>query len=127
MTLGTDAKPDGIIFSAALLLCAYLIGDTLTRLLQLPVPGTVLGLAVLLGGLALRSGPTAELERVSGWLIRTLPLLFVPSAAGVMTQGRALSQFGLAMITALAVSTLATLIVTAFVFEAVQRSIQGRS
>ncbi len=70
------------------LLC-WAAGEVLARVADLPLPGPVLGLVLLLGLLAVqgrrgdpddpRSGPAADL------LLRHLALLFVPAGAGVIT------------------------------------------
>lgn len=77
----TDRSLAGLL---DVLLC-WAAGEVLARVLNLPLPGPVVGLVLLLGLLRLqggdapRSGPVAEL------LLRHLGLLFVPAGVGVIT------------------------------------------
>ena len=61
-----------------LLLVFQLIGEAARLALGLPVPGPVIGLALLLGWLILRGGPSADLRGTTGGLLQHLSLLFVP-------------------------------------------------
>lgn len=104
--------------SIALLLACLLAGEILSRGLGVPIPGSVIGMGLLLLWLAWRSRPSPGLEALSRRLISYLPLMFVPAAVGIMQQGPLLMRHGLAIGLALVVSTLATLTVTAWVFRA---------
>jgi putative effector of murein hydrolase LrgA (UPF0299 family) len=113
---------------AALLLC-QLAGETLARGLSLPVPGPVIGLALLFVALQARSRlrpsgkPVAELPIgiVAGFLLAHLSLLFVPAGAGIVRHAGAILQHGWGLAAALILSTALTLIVTASVFVAVAK------
>ena len=86
-------------------------GEILSRGLQLPFPGPVVGMMLLL--LALRW--TLVSEPVSGcanFLLSHLSLLFVPVGVGVMTHLSLVSQYGLRMLAVVVLSTLAGLAVT---------------
>ena len=112
-----------------LLLGCQLAGDTIARAVALPVPGPVLGMALLFGLLALRgvlrpSAPAIErtpLGTVAVALLANLSLLFVPAGTGVVQQGPVLLHNGLGLMVALVVSTVLTLAVTGGVFAAVAR------
>lgn len=67
------------------LLCFLLAGETLVHLLALPVPGPVLGMALLLAWLLWRGGETpANIRQASLGLLQYLSLLFVPVGAGIV-------------------------------------------
>ena len=112
-----------------LLLGCQLAGETLTRAVALPVPGPVLGMALLFGLLALRrwwrpAAPSiehTELGKVAVALLANLALLFVPAGAGVVQQGPVLLHNGIGLLVALMVSTALTLAVTGWVFATVAR------
>ena len=91
-----------------------LAGDVLTHVAGLPVPGPVLGMALLLAALMIRRGVSAELERVSALIQRHLSLLFIPAGVGLMTHVAALRAEGGALLLTLAASTLLTLGITAW-------------
>ena len=76
--------PMEILRSFLVLLLAQLAGETLHRAFHVPLPGPVLGMALLAVALLLRrGGPDEALIKTSDGLLRWLGLLFVPAGAGV--------------------------------------------
>lgn len=108
-----------MIGAIALLLVCQLAGEAVHRLTGLPLPGSVIGMVLLLGWLALVPRERLTLTQVTGWLTAHLSIMFVPAAVGVMQEGAILSRYGLGIVVAVVVSTLLTLAVTALVFRAV--------
>ena len=104
-----------------MLVCFLALGEGLHGAAHLPVPGSVLGMALLLGWLALFPARRAGLEATTDWLTRHLSVMLVPAAVGIMTQGSVLARYGLALALATAVSTWATMVVAALVFGWAQR------
>lgn len=108
-----------MILALTLLLACQLAGEALARLLALPIPGPVIGMALLFLGLRWR--PSAALEgaplaTVSGVLLAHLSLLFVPAGAGIVRHAGSLMVHGPGLLAALVLSTALTLVVTAVVF-----------
>lgn len=116
----------------ALLIC-QLAGEVLARAGNLPVPGPVLGLGLLLVALALWTRPMGsrqvgrrpfkDLEQVSNGLLSHLSLLFVPAGVGVMVHVQRIKADWLPLLVALVVSTVLTIAVTALVFRLVERAV----
>ncbi|TYC90066.1 CidA/LrgA family protein [Novosphingobium sp. BW1] len=100
-----------------LLLACQLIGEALHRITGLALPGSVIGMVLLLGWLALVRRERPTLSAVSGWLTAHLSIMFVPAAVGLMQEGSALSRYGLGLALATGVSTVLTIVVTALVFR----------
>ncbi len=98
-------------FIALLLLC-QLAGETFVVWTGLPVPGPVIGMALLFAGLALRGGIPDGLNGVVDGLLGHLSLLFVPAGVGVMLHIRMLQQEWLAVSLALIISTALTITIT---------------
>ncbi|MFC4168277.1 CidA/LrgA family protein [Teichococcus aestuarii] len=82
-----------MINGLTLLLLCQLCGEVLARALHLPVPGPVIGMALLFAGLLLRDrlrGSPAEapgapgLGQTADTLLMHLGLLFVPAGVGVV-------------------------------------------
>lgn len=113
-----------MIESLTFLLLAQLAGEVLVRAIGVPVPGPVVGLVLLAAILAWRGIP-ARLHETALGLLRNLSLLFVPAGVGVMRQADVLANNWLALSAALAVSTLATLAVTALAFRWAQARFGG--
>ena len=119
-----------MIASLAIILLCQLVGEAIARGLGLPLPGPVIGMALMLGVLALRDGirsklpsPLADgtLENTARALLAQLSLLFVPAGVGVMQNLRVFGNYGLALAVALLVSTLAALLASVFTFIWVAR------
>ncbi len=105
----------------ALLLLCQLLGEALVRLSGLPVPGPVLGMALLLIWLLTRGQVSASLRGASEGLLRYLPLLFVPAGVGLINHALLLRQDFWVILVTLVVSTLLTLVVTLVTLQGLRR------
>jgi len=98
----------------AWLLALQSAGELLARALQLPFPGPVVGMVLLL--IALRWPLVREpVAQCADFLLAHLSLLFIPVGVGVMTHLALLSQYGGRMLLVLVLSTWIGLAVTALV------------
>ncbi len=112
-------------FIALLLLC-QLLGEGIVIWSGLPVPGPVLGMALLFIALILRGGVPDELGRVTDGLLAHLSLLFVPAGVGVMLHLATLRDEWLAVSVALVLSTVLTIAVTGLVMTLLIRWTERR-
>ncbi len=104
-----------------LLLVCQLAGEVLVRLLGAPVPGPVVGMALLFAGLAIRGGVPDGLQSLAGGLLQHLSLLFVPAGVGVILHLQLIADEWPAITASLLISTVATIAVTALVMRALSR------
>lgn len=102
-----------MIFDLTILLLCQLLGEAVAFATGLPVPGPVLGLALLALLLTLLGRAPGSLEGTAHGLLQHLSLLFVPAGVGVMLYGARIASEWLAIAGALVVSTLLALAVTA--------------
>lgn len=112
-----------MIAAIALLVACQALGELIHRAVGLPLPGTVIGVFLLLGWLALWRRERPALDQVAAWLIGNMSVMFLPAAVGLIQQGPLLARYGLVIGLAAAVSTVLTLAVTVTVF----RLAQGRA
>jgi len=115
-----------MISALSVLLCCQLAGELVARLLQLPVPGPVLGLLFLFAILLARGRTAETVGGTAQVLLGHLALLFVPAGVGLVRHGARLRMEWLPIFAALAVSTAITIAVTALVFQAVARALGPR-
>lgn len=94
-----------------------LAGEAITVAGGLPLPGPVIGMALLFAFLMVHRRVPADLGRVGDVLLANLSLLFVPAGAGIMMHMRRLEGEALPIGVTLVVSTLATIAVTAFLMN----------
>jgi holin-like protein len=95
-----------MIPALATLLVFQLIGEALVRALSVPIPGPVVGMALLLLALVLRPATLQAIKPTTQTLLQHLSLLFVPAGVGVMLHLQRLGDEALAIGVALVVSTL---------------------
>ncbi len=107
-----------MINTLSLLLLYQLVGELLVRALGLPIPGPVLGMALLFLTLLIRGRVGDELKTGAGALLQHLSLLFVPAGAGVMLHLQRVADEWLPITVALLVSTFAGMAVTGLVLKA---------
>lgn len=100
-----------------ILLVFQLAGEVLARLLNLPVPGPVIGMGLLLLLLGLRGGPNEALRSTAGTLLQHLSLLFVPAGTGVLLHVHRVAEEWLPLSVALVFSTLIGIAVSALVLK----------
>ncbi|MGC4396969.1 CidA/LrgA family protein [Hydrogenophaga sp. T2] len=110
-----------MIPALATLLVFQLLGEVAVRLSGAPVPGPVVGLALLLLALLLRPSALEAIKPTTQGLLQHLSLLFVPAGVGVMQHLQRLGDEALALGVALVVSTLLGLLATAFTLLALMR------
>ena len=109
------------IHGLTVLLVYQLVGEVSVHLLDIPVPGPVLGMLLLFLTLLVRGGVMASLDGAANGLLSHLSLLFVPAGVGMMVHVHRIGEEWLPILVALVLSTVLTLVVTAVVMLAAQR------
>jgi putative effector of murein hydrolase LrgA (UPF0299 family) len=104
-----------------ILLACQLAGEATTRSLGLPLPGPVLGLVLLLCGLAVFPGLPALMRPLASGLLAHLSLLFVPAGVGVIGHLDRLGGQGAVLLAALVISTALAIAAGALAFVGVAR------
>jgi len=99
------------------LLMFQLAGEVITQLLGLPVPGPVVGMALLFAAMAVLPAFADRLRDAAGALLQHLSLLFVPAGVGVMLHARRVADEWVPIVAALALGTVITLAVTALAIK----------
>jgi putative effector of murein hydrolase LrgA (UPF0299 family) len=119
-----------MIASLGLILLCQLAGEAFVRGLELPMPGPVVGLIILLvlllardrfAGLARGPLQGEGVESASHGLLANLSLLFVPAGVGVVERLDLIVDHGIAFLGVLVISVLMTLVVTVATFIVASR------
>ena len=103
------------------LLVYQLVGEVISQSLDLPLPGPVVGMALLFLTLLVRGKLADGLRDTADGLLRHLSLLFVPAGVGVILHLHLIQSEWKAISAALIVSTVATIAVTALVMVGLAR------
>jgi holin-like protein len=109
------------------LLLAQLIGEAIAHGLALPVPGPVIGIILSVIAITWRdrvmaqddTATDAALGSAADALLKHMGLLFVPAGVGVVQQLGLLADNSLAVIVAIAGSTILTMLATVATFRLV--------
>ncbi|MFM0596249.1 MULTISPECIES: CidA/LrgA family protein [Paraburkholderia] len=105
----------------AALLTFQCLGEGISYLFHVPVPGPVIGMLLLFGFLMLRPKAADAIEPTALELLRHLSLLFVPAGVGIMVSAERIRGDAVAVIVSIAVSTTLAIAVAALVTRALMR------
>jgi holin-like protein len=109
----------------ATLLAFQLVGEVVAHLSRWPVPGPVIGMALLFFAWPALQRLRSRLDGVADTLLANFGLLFVPAGVGVMLHAGLLRDWWAPLLVAVLVSTAATMAVTAGLFVAWRRRRRG--
>lgn len=107
-----------MLAAITVLLVYQLVGEIAVIAFGLPIPGPVVGMALLFVSLIVRGRVAEDLGSTANGLLRHLSLLFVPAGVGVMAHLDRLASEWLPITVSLLLSTLTTIAVTAIVMRA---------
>ena len=111
-------------FALSLILSCQLAGELITRGAGLPVPGPVVGLALLLAVLTVRPSLIAAIRPTVAVILANLSLFFVPAGVGVVANLEILSNEWIAIIAVLVVSTVLAMLASVATFLAALRILE---
>lgn len=112
-----NKRENSMIIAIALTLVAIILGDAITTLLQLPVPGAIMGLLCAAGYFLWRGSPDPAMEKLFDALIPHAPILFVPAGAGVVANLDVIAGGFLAIVAVITLGTVATLLATGLAMQ----------
>lgn len=92
-------------------------GEAIARLADLPIPGPVLGMALLLCALLVRGRASESVTVCADGLAKHLSLLFVPAGTGVMLHVAQIEAEWLPIAVAIVVSTVLAIASAALTFQ----------
>ncbi len=100
-----------------ILLVFLLLGTLLQNAFDLPLPGSILGMLLLLITLVLRGKVPDSLTSISTTLSPLLPLFIIPVSVGVVTQKALLQEHGAVLLLILAVSLIPGALLSAWIMK----------
>lgn len=109
------------------LIALQLVGEMISHYFGLPIPGAIIGMAILLGYLILRGEVAESLSTSSQYLFPYLPLLLIPASVGVIQYGELLEKEGIAVLAALVISLIISFVATPFIFMGLRSLFQSNN
>jgi holin-like protein len=110
-----------MLAALAALLTFQCLGEGVSYVFHLPVPGPVIGMLLLFGFVMMRPQTADAIEPTALELLRHLSLLFVPAGVGIMVSASRIRGDAIAVIVSIAVSTTLAIAVAALVTRALMR------
>ncbi len=108
-----------------LLLLFQFIGEGLSTLLQLPIPGNVIGMALLLIALSRGWVKLDWLQEAADLLLSYMAMFFVPAGVGVMLYFELIGREWLPIVTGTVISTFVVMAVTGWVENKLDQQEEG--
>ncbi|WP_454622051.1 CidA/LrgA family protein [Bradyrhizobium cenepequi] len=105
------------LLQAGIVLAFWLVGEVLVRILAIPVPGAIPGLALLLLFLTSRRLSVVSIRRGAEWFLADMLLFFVPAVLAVIDHREFLGLVGLKILFVILLSTTAVMLMTAFAVD----------
>lgn len=99
------------------LLFFQLCGETLVALLHSPIPGPVAGMLLLWLALAIKGGPSKEVDEVSQGLIQYLSLFFLPAGVGLFFLPNSIQRYWPAVIAAMVAGTFVSMLFSGWLMK----------
>jgi holin-like protein len=115
-----------VIFQIGILYGLFYIGTFLKDFLHIPLPGSIIGLLLLLILLFLKIIPIHWIQNGANVLITFLPLLLVPATISVMNEPSLFSGKGVILFGIIIVSTIVTMISAGWCSQLLERMAQKR-
>lgn len=105
----------------SILLIMQFVGEVVSRGLDIPIPGNVLGMGLLLAALGLGVVRLEWVQEAADLLLSHLALLFVPAGVGVMVYLDLIARQWLPIVAATVISTFVVMAVTAWTESLIAR------
>ena len=90
------------------------LGDSIQAFLNIPVPGSIIGLVLLFTCLQFKIIKLKQVETVGTWLKNNMAFLFVPITVGIMVHFELLQLHWVNLVIVMVISTVITYLATAY-------------
>jgi len=105
------------IAQMAFLTVFWLLGELVARLLHLPIPGAIIGLALVLILLATGRVSLFSVNRGANWLLAEMLLFFVPAVLALLDHHEFFGWLGLKILVVILASTVVVMAITALTID----------
>lgn len=103
----------------------YLMGELLSGLLNLPIPGNILGMLILLLLLCTKVIKLEQIETVSTFLLDHLAFFFIPAGVGLMTSVGVIKDTWIKLIIVCILTTSIVIASTGLIVQFISRKVDN--
>lgn len=104
----------------------FLYRGAVQQFFHLPIPGSIIGLILLIICLSVKIIPVKMIEDGAGFLLSFLPLLFIPTMTGVINYPSLFSASGAALFLIIVLSTIVTMIAAGYASQLLEHKANQR-
>lgn len=105
-------KAINIIVQIGILYVLFLIGEWIADIFNLLIPGSVIGMILLLGLLFIRGVKLEWIEQGAGFMVRHLTFFFIPATVGIMQYYDIFAGKGFMLVIIVLISTILVMVVS---------------
>ncbi len=106
-----------VLKELTIILLITFLGEVLSRGLSLPLPGTVVGMLLLLVCLLLKIIKVTFIQNVSNYLLDNLAFFFLPAGVGIISSFHLLKGNTIKILVLIFISTFVVMIVTGYTVQ----------
>ena len=114
-----------IYFQFMYILLFSIIGETLSTVLKLPVPGSIIGMVLLFFALKFRLIRLRQIYDAGQFMIENMTILFLPAGVGIMSHWDAISKYWWQIIVIVLLAIVVNIAVIGFVTQFVKHRFEG--
>lgn len=97
------------------------VGEILSSLIDLPIPASIYGIFILFGGLTTKLIPYESVKDVGHFLIEIMPVMFIPSAVGLIDSWSIVRNSWAEYTVIIIVTTLLVMIISGYVTQLIRK------
>lgn len=106
---------------ALIILGIYLLGELISSLLHLPIPGSILGMVILFILLCTKIVKVDNISNVTNFLLSHLSFFFIPAGVGIMTSIGIIQSTWWQLLIVCLVTTIIIIGVTGVIVQAISK------
>lgn len=99
-----------LISQLGIILLLYFIGELLVFIMQIKIPGSIIGMLLLLVSLQLNIIKVEDIKEVATFFLNNMLILFIPLGVGLASQWDLISKEWLAILISIILSTFIVLL-----------------
>jgi holin-like protein len=105
------------VYQFGIILAVTFTGEVMHSIIPLPIPASIYGLLIMLFALSCKIIKLEKVKEVSDFLIKIMPLMFIPATVGIIEIWDEISGILLPLVVITIVSTVIVMVVTGKVTE----------
>ena len=106
-----------LISQLGIILLLYFIGELIVFILQIKIPGSIIGMLLLLVSLQLNILKVEDIKEVATFFLNNMLILFIPLGVGLASEWDLISKEWLAIIISIILSTFIVMLIVSLLIR----------